>query len=94
MALNITPRQQAQWDRYCALSGVAPADARDNMWSLWEEHVYRPWLAEYGREAGQDDNLAWFDQMRAKAERGDTPDLSMEEIIGEIRRIRTERSGQ
>lgn len=35
--------------------------------------------------------IAWFDEMRDRAERGETPDMSMEEIIEEIKLIRAER---
>ncbi|MBP5645378.1 MAG: hypothetical protein J6W95_05565 [Bacteroidales bacterium] len=47
--------------------------------------------ADFERKERQREDKKWFDRMRARAERGETPDLTMEEIIAEIAQARAER---
>ena len=93
MTITLDPLQQQQIERYCALSGVSKDKAMDEMWSMWVKLIYLPWSQNPDKEKRSRDisDLEWFDKMRARAERGETPDLSMEEIIDEIKRIREER---
>ena len=92
--LTIDPQRQQQMDRYCALSGVSKEKATNELWEIWEKQIYIPWLIEFEHKAQQRDAECWFDEMRARAERGETPDLTMEEIIEEIKHIRAEGSAK
>jgi folylpolyglutamate synthase/dihydropteroate synthase len=93
MTITIDPQRQQQIERYCALSGVNKDKAMEELWNLWENLIYHPWSVDIKKDKRKQNtsDLAWFDEMRAKAERRETPEMSMEEIIEEIKNIRAER---
>ena len=93
ITFTLDSQKQQQMERYCALSGVSQRKALDEMWDIWVKLVYIPWSQNPDKNKRYHDSsdMEWFDKMRARAEKGETPDLSMEEIIDEIKRIRAER---
>lgn len=94
MTITLDPLQQQRMERYCALSGVSKDKAMDEMWDMWVRLIYIPQtdyieIAERRRKA-----MDAFRRQREKVERGETPELSMEEIIDEIKKIRAERRSE
>lgn len=90
LTLSIDPQRQQQIDRYCALSGLSRKAAMDEIMNLWERLVYIPQMDFIEKEARRRKAREAFYAMRARAERGETPDLSMDEIIEEIALARAE----
>lgn len=90
LTLSIDPQRQQQIDRYCALSGLSRKAALDEIMNLWERLVYIPQMDFIEKEARRRKAREAFYAMRARAERGETPDLSMDEIIEEIALARAE----
>lgn len=91
VTVSMDAQRQQQIERYCALSGVSRDSAFNNMIDMWEKQIYLPWIVDFERKEKQREDEKWFDEMRARAERGETPDLTMEEIIAEIAQARAER---
>lgn len=90
MTVSIDAQRQEQIERYCALSGVSPKVAFDEIWDLWLKQVYIPLCNNIAKKERQRKAIEDFEEMRARAERGETPDLTMEEIIEEIALARKE----
>jgi hypothetical protein len=91
MTITIDPQRQQQIERYCALSGVNKDKAMEELWNLWERLIYFPQTDYFETERRRRKALAAFQKQREKVERGETPEMSMEEIIEEIKNIRAER---
>ncbi|MBP5542335.1 MAG: hypothetical protein J6X88_11920 [Bacteroidales bacterium] len=90
VTVSMDSQRQQQIERYCALSGVSRESAFNKMIDIWERQIYLPWVVDFERKEKQREDEKWFDEMRARAERGETPDLTMEEIIQAIKQIREE----
>ena len=89
MTVSMDSRRQEQIDRYCTLSGISKKMAFDELWDLWERLVFIPRIDFIEKEEKRRKAREGFNAIRAKAERGEFPDLSMEEIIEEIAKART-----
>ena len=94
MTITIDPQRQQQIERYCALSGVNKDKAMEELWNLWERLIYFPQTDYFETERRRRKALATFQKQREKVERGETPEMSMEEIIAEIKRVREERRSE
>lgn len=90
MTVSMDSQRQQQIERYCALTGVSKEAAFNNMMDLWERQIYLPWIVDFEWREKQQEEADWFESMRARAERGETPDMTMEEIIEAIKQIRAE----
>lgn len=91
MTVNVDSQVKQQLERFCALSGMSQDSAIEEMTSLWQRLVYIPWTEFLEKEEKKRRAREWWNSMRAKAERGETPDLSTEEIIEEIGLMRAQR---
>lgn len=91
MTVSMDSLRQQQIERYCALSGASRNSVFDEIMDLWERFVYIPRTEYLEKEERRRKSLEAFQRQRAKAERGDAPDLTMEEIIEEIAQARAER---
>ena len=91
MTITLDPQRQSQIDRYCALVGINQEKALDEVWSLWEELIYLPRTDFMEKEERRRKSWEAFNRHREKAERGECPDLTMDEIIDEISLARAER---
>lgn len=91
MTITLDPQRQYQIDRYCALAGINQEKALDEVWSLWEKFIYLPRTDFMEKEERRKEAWKAFDRQREKAERGECPDLTMDEIIEEISKARAER---
>ncbi|MBQ9418087.1 MAG: hypothetical protein IJU19_05855 [Bacteroidales bacterium] len=89
--ITLSTQRQEQIDRYCALSGLSTKAALDRMFDLWERLVFIPETSFYEEEKRRREALRTFKRARERAERGETPDLTMEEIDNEIAIVRAER---
>jgi len=58
---------------------------------MWERLVYIPWIEFLEKEEQRRKAREGFNAIRAKAERGEYPDLTMEEINEEIAKARAEK---
>lgn len=90
LTLSIDSRRQQQINRYCALSGLSRKAALDEIMNMWEKLVYIPQMDYIEKEARRRKAREAFFAMRVRAERGETPDISMDEIIDEIALARAE----
>ena len=91
MTITIDPQRQQQIERYCALSGGNKEKSMEELWNLWERLIYFPQTDYFETDRRRRKALAAFQKHREKVERGETPEMSMEEIIEEIKLIRAER---
>ena len=91
MTVSIDSQMQQKIDRYCALAGVNRNTAFGNIMELWERLVYIPETEFLERELLRRKSWGAIVRQRAKAERGDAPDLTMDEIVCEIKQAREER---
>lgn len=84
MTIQIDPRRQEQIDRYCALAGVNQGKAMEEVWNIWEQLIYIPRTDFIEKEERQ----RKFSRQRELVERGDVPEMTMDEIIEEIDKAR------
>lgn len=84
MTIQIDPRRQEQIDRYCALAGVNQEKAMEEVWNIWEQLIYIPRTDFIEKEERQ----RKFSRQRELVERGDVPEMTMDEIIEEIDKAR------
>ena len=91
MTVSMDSRRQEQIDRFCAISGLSRKQTFSEMMDMWERLVYIPWIEFLEKEEQRRKAREGFNAIRAKAERGEYPDLTMEEIIEEIAKARAEK---
>lgn len=91
MTVSMDSRRQEQIDRFCAISGLSRKQTFNEMMDMWERLVYIPWIEFLEKEEQRRKAREGFNAIRAKAERGEYPDLTMEEIIEEIAKARAEK---
>lgn len=91
MTVSMDSRRQEQIDRFCAISGLSRKQAFNEMMDMWERLVYIPWIEFLEKEEQRLKTRQAFKKQREKAEKGETPDMTMEEIDAIIAEVRTER---
>ena len=91
MTVSMDSRRQEQIDRFCAISGLSRKQTFNEMMDMWERLVYIPWIDFLEKEEQRRKAREGFNAIRAKAERGEYPDLTMEEINEEIAKARAEK---
>lgn len=91
MTVSMDSRRQEQIERFCAISGLSRKQTFNEMMDMWERLVYIPWIEFIEQEEKRRKAREGFNAIRAKAERGEYPDLTMEEIIEEIAKARAEK---
>ena len=101
MTVRMDKQQKAQFDKLCEQFGMSANTAIN----IFVKAVIRsksiPFSIQAKNEEEEEDEVtakakAAFKQLRAKAERGETPELTLDEIneeIREVRRLRKERNG-
>ena len=79
------------FDLRCAEYGMSANAAFNDLAEGWAKRIYIPLYI--GKETDLTDyNL--FHRLRADADRGETPELTMEEIVDEIYKCRAERTAE
>ena len=91
MTVSMDSQRKAQIERYCALSGLTHNALFNEIMDMWERLVYRPQTEFIEKEKRRHKALEGFNAIKAKAQRGELPDLSMDEIIEEIKNARSEK---
>ena len=91
MTVSMDSRRQEQIDRFCAISGLSRKQTFNEMMDMWDRLVYIPWIEFLEKEEQRRKAREGFNAIRAKAERGEYPDLTMEEINEEIAKARAEK---
>ena len=91
MTVSMDSRRQEQIDRFCAISGLSRKQAFNEMMDMWERLVYIPWIEFLEKEEQRRETRQVFKKQREKAEKGEAPDMTMEEIDAIIAEVRTER---
>ena len=91
MTVSIDAQRQEQIERYCALSGVSKKQTINDIMDMWEKFVYLPLMDIVEKEERRRKAREAFQRQREKAENGETPDMTMEEIDAIIAKVRTER---
>ena len=94
MTMNVDAQMQQQIDRYCTLSGVTRKDALNEMMTRWNQMFWIPEIAFLEQEEARRKAREGFNAIRARAERGEFPEMTMEEIIEEIAKARAEHRQQ
>lgn len=94
LTVSMDSRRQEQIERFCALSGLSKTQTFNEMMDMWEKLVYIPWMDFIEKEERRRRTYEAFRRQREKAERGETPDLSMEEIDAIIAEVRSNRIAQ
>ena len=91
LIVSIDSQKQKQIDQYCNLLGLSRKVAFDEMIKMWERLVYLPQMDFIEKESNRRKAREAFFAIRERAEKGETPDLSMDEIIEEIALARKEK---
>ena len=91
MTVSMDSRRQEQIDHFCAISGLSRKQTFNEMMDMWERLVYIPWIEFLEKEEQRRKAREGFNAIRAKAERGEYPNLTMEEINEEIAKARAEK---
>lgn len=98
MTVRMDNQQKAQFDKLCEQFGMSANTAIN----IFVKAVIRSKSIPFSIQAKNEEDEATakakaaFKQLRAKAERGETPELTLDEIneeIREVRRLRKERNG-
>ena len=98
MTVRMDNQQKAQFDKLCEQFGMSANTAIN----IFVKAVIRSKSIPFSIQAKEEEDevtekaKAAFKQLRAKAERGETPELTLDEIneeIREVRRLRKERNG-
>ena len=97
MTVRMDNQQKVQFDRLCEQFGMSANTAIN----IFVRAVIRSKSIPFSIKAKEEDEvkdkaLEAFNRIRAAAERGDTPELTLDEInaeIREVRRLRKERNG-
>ena len=91
MTVSMDSRRQEQIDRFCSISGLSRKQAFNEMMDMWERLVYIPWIEFLEKEEQRLKTHQSFKKQREKDEKGETPDMTMEEIDAIIAEVRAER---
>ena len=98
MTVRMDNKQKAQFDKLCEQFGMSANTAIN----IFVKAVIRSKSIPFSIQAKEEEDevtakaKATFKELRAKAERGETPELTLDEIneeIREVRRLRKERNG-
>jgi addiction module RelB/DinJ family antitoxin len=97
MTVRMDNLQKAQFDKLCEQFGMSANTAIN----IFVKAVIRSKSIPFSIQVKEEDEVtakakATFKELMAKAERGETPELTLEEIneeIREVRRLRKERNG-
>ena len=98
MTVRMDNQQKAQFDKLCEQFGMSANTAIN----IFVKAVIRSKSIPFSIQAKNEEDevtakaKAAFKELRAKADRGDTPELTLDEIneeIREVRRLRKERNG-
>ena len=98
MTVRMDNQQKAQFDKLCEQFGMSANTAIN----IFVKAVIRSKSIPFSIQAKEEEDevtekaKAAFKQLRAKADRGETPELTLDEIneeIREVRRLRKERNG-
>ena len=97
MTVRMDSQQKMQFDQLCEQFGMSANTAIN----IFVKAVIRSKSIPFSIKAKEEDKVTReareaFDRIRAAAERGDTPELTLDEInaeIREVRRLRKERNG-
>ena len=96
MTVRMDAQQKSQFDRLCEQFGMSANTAIN----IFVKAVIRSKSIPFPIKAKDDDAAAnaraAFESLRSAAERGETPELTLDEInseIKEVRRLRKERNG-
>ncbi len=97
MTVRMDNQQKAQFDRLCEQFGMSANTAIN----IFVKAVIRSKSIPFSIKAQEENDVtakarAAFQRIREAAERGDTPELTLDEInaeIREVRRLRKERNG-
>ena len=90
MTVRMDSQLKAKFDALCAEFGMSANTAMN----VFANAVVQQRCIPFIIKSGKDDFLDAFKEMRARADAGLTPDLTMEEIDEEIRQARAERRKQ
>lgn len=90
MTVSLDSQMQQQIDRYCALSGQTKKAAFEEMISRWNQLFWIPEIEFLEQEEERRKAREGFNAIRARAERGEFPEMTMDEIIEEIAKAREE----
>lgn len=100
MTVRMDNQQKAQFDKLCEQFGMSANTAINIFVKVVIRSKSIPFSIQAKNEEEDDEVTAKakaaFKQLRAKAERGETPELTLDEIneeIREVRRLRKERNG-
>ncbi|MBR6844010.1 MAG: hypothetical protein IKM79_02805 [Bacteroidales bacterium] len=88
MTVSLDSQMQQQIDRYCALSGLTKNAAFDEMISQWNRMFWIPEIEFLEQEEKRRKAREGFNAIRARAERSEFPEMTMDEIIEEIDKAR------
>ena len=97
MTVRMDNQQKAQFDKLCEQFGMSANTAIN----IFVKAVIRSKSIPFSIQVKEEDEVtakakATFKELRAKAVRGETPELTLDEIneeIREVRRLRKERNG-
>ena len=98
ITVRMDNQQKAQFDKLCEQFGMSANTAIN----IFVKAVIRSKSIPFSIQAKEEEDevtakaKATFKELRAKAERGETPELTLDEIneeIREVRRLRKERNG-
>ena len=98
MTVRMDNQQKAQFDKLCEQFGMSA----NTVINIFVKAVIRSKSIPFSIQAKNEEDeviakaKTAFKQLRAKAERGETPELTLDEIneeIREVRRLRKERNG-
>ena len=89
MTVRMDSQQKAQFDRLCEQFGMSANTAIN----IFVRAVIRSRSIPFSIKANEEDDVTAkaresFNRIRAAAERGDTPELTLDEINEEIREVR------
>lgn len=90
MTVSMDSRRQEQIEKFCALSGISKKQTFNDIMDMWERLVYIPLMDFIEKEERRRKAREGFETIRIKAERGEYPDMTMDEIIEEIAKARME----
>ena len=95
MTVRMDSQQKAEFDKLCEQFGMSANTAIN----IFVKAVIRSKSIPFAIQAKEEEDevtakaKAAFKELRAKADRGKTPELTLDEINEEVRRLRKERNG-
>ena len=91
MTVRMDSQLKKMFDALCVEFGMSSNTAINIFARAVVQRRRIPFEIKAERETSYSENYAAFRKMRERAERGETPDLTIEEIDEEIRKARAER---